>query len=114
MKRRVLIAVVLVALVALVAGAVVLALAGVLPNPLDKQVSQEAAAEKAAAYIAQNHPDLKDSPVYTTADTDEAFWEFGYRKDETMTLDGESVVVPRIVIVAVDKETGELDVSVSN
>jgi hypothetical protein len=31
-----------------------------------------------------------------------------------MTLDGESVVVPRIVIVAVDKETGELDVSVSN
>jgi hypothetical protein len=113
-KRYVIISVALLALAAVAAVVVVLASADVIQNPLHKQIGREAAAEKAAAYIAQNYPELKDSPVYTSDDSDTAYWQFGYRRDETMTLDGESVVVPRIVIVSIDKATGEVDVSVSN
>jgi len=115
MKRRhVIIAIIFVVLAAVAVGVIVLASAGVLPNPLHKQVSREAAAAKAATYMRGHHPEMQGARVYTNQRDDLPYWEFGYRKDETTTVDGESIVVPRIVIVSINKESGELRAAISD
>ena len=113
-KRHVIIALTILVLAAVAAGVIVLAAAGVLPNPLHKQIGREAAAEKAATYMREHHPEMQGARVYTNQRDDLPYWEFGYRKDETATLDGESIVVQRIVIISINKDSGELRAAISD
>jgi hypothetical protein len=113
-KRYVIIAIAILVLAVVVAGVIVLASAGVLPNPFHKEISREAASAKAAAYILQRHPEMRGAKVYTNQGDDLPYWEFGYRKDETTTLDGESIIVPRIIIITISKESGDLRAAISD
>jgi hypothetical protein len=111
-KRR--LAATAIAVVLIAAVAATLLVTGVLPNPFHSDVSRAAAAEKAAAYVSGHFPRLKDSSVYMADDSQSDAWHFGYRTERTLSDGTTTEQVPFIVIVSVDKKTGELSVAETN
>jgi hypothetical protein len=79
-------------------------------------VSQEEAERIAADLIAEEFPDMEDAEKITGSFENLAgsqFWTITYRKDGEAELDGVTYEIPNIVIVSVDKETGEAMAAVS-
>jgi hypothetical protein len=109
-KRVLLVLVIL--LVVLVAGTVGLVVADVLPDPRQPAISQEEAARRADEYILEHYPELAGKRV--SSKTEYPSWEFGYRTEVTVEVDGTTETFARVVIVSVDKRTGELHTGVSD
>ncbi len=111
MKKRYVI--IVVALVVLVAAAAALLVTGVISNPFEQSLTQPAASQKAAEYMMANFPEMKGTPQYSSDDDALTYWEFGYRRDEEVTVAGEKTTLPIIVIIRVDKRSGAIDAVVS-
>ena len=112
MKRRLVAIAIAALLIAAVAAA--LLVTGVVQNPFHSDVSRTTASEKAAAYVSEHYPKLKDSSVYTADDSQSDAWHFGYRTEMTLSDGTSTEQVPFIVIVSVDKKTGKLSVAETN
>jgi hypothetical protein len=80
-------------------------------------VSQEEAESIADELIAEEFPDLADAEktmgsYENPAGTD--FWTVTYRKDVETQAEGQTYTIPRIVVVSVDKDTGDSIAAVSD
>lgn len=80
-------------------------------------VTQEEAEGMADDLIAEEFPDLESAEktigsYENLAGTE--FWTVTYRREVETEVEGETYTVPRIVIVSVDKETGQSLAAVSN
>ena len=80
-------------------------------------VSQEEAESIADELIAGEFPDLVDAEKIigsyeNPAGTD--FWTVTYREDVETQVEGQTYTIPRIVVVSVDKDTGDTIAAVSD
>jgi hypothetical protein len=79
-------------------------------------ISQEEAERIADDLIADQFPDLEDGEKSVGTFENAAgtqFWTVMYRKDAQAELEGVTYEIPNIVIVSVDKDTGEAIAAVS-
>ena len=79
-------------------------------------VSQQEAERIADDIIAEDFPDMEeaDKTVGSYQNlTGTKFWTVTYRKDAEAELDGVTYEIPNLVIVSVDKDTGEAIAAVS-
>jgi len=109
-KRYVIIAVALVVLAAAVAA---LHVTGVIPNPFERSLTQQAASQKAAEYMLASFPEMKGTPQYSSDDKALTYWEFGYRRDDEAAVGQVETTTTSIVIIRVDKRSGAIDAVVS-
>ena len=79
-------------------------------------VSEEKSIEIAEGIIAESFPEMADAVRTTDSYTseDREFHELTYTKTIVVESEGQTVELPRIVIVTIDKETGEQFVAVSD
>ena len=79
-------------------------------------VSQQEAESIADDIIADEFPDMEDAEKTVGSYQNPAgtkFWAVTYRKDAEAELDGVTYEIPNLVIVSVDKDTGEAIAAVS-
>jgi hypothetical protein len=80
-------------------------------------ITQEEAETIADDFIAGQFPDLEDAEKTITSYqnlTGTEFWTITYRREVQKESGGQTYTIPRIVIVSVDKETGETTAAVSS
>ena len=79
-------------------------------------VSQQEAERIADDIIAEDFPDMEEADKTVGSYQNPAgtkFWTVTYRKDAEAELDGVTYEIPNLVIVSVDKDTGEAMAAVS-
>jgi len=79
-------------------------------------ISQEEAGRIADDLIAEQFPDLEGAERTMGSYENPAgteFWTVTYRRDVQAQVEGETYVIPRVVVVSVDKETSETIAAVS-
>jgi hypothetical protein len=79
-------------------------------------VSREEAERIADGLVADQFPDLKDAEKSVGSYENPAgtgFWTITYREDDQAELEGVTYEIPNIVIVSVDKDTGEAIAAIS-
>ncbi len=79
-------------------------------------ISQQEAERIADDIIAEEFPDMKDADKTLGSYQNPAgtkFWTVTYRKDAEAELEGVTYEIPNLVIVSVDKDTGEAIAAVS-
>lgn len=108
---------VLLCLVSLCGGWYVLNRPGAGPEEEAAAISEEAAESIADELIAEEFPDLEDAEktvgsYENPAGTD--FWTVTYRREVETQVEGQTYTIPRIVVVSVDKDTGESIAAVSD
>jgi hypothetical protein len=80
-------------------------------------VTQQEAERIADEFIAGQFPDLEDAEKSVGSYQNPAgteFWNVTYRREVEKESGGQIYSIPRIVIVSVDKETGETSAAVSS
>jgi hypothetical protein len=80
-------------------------------------ISQEQAGRIADQLIAEQFPDLTGAERTTSSYENPAggeFWSVTYRRQVETQVGGRTYTIPRIVIVSVDKDTGETTAAVSD
>jgi hypothetical protein len=102
-----------IALIISLAGLVVLAAAGCGGGG---PVSEEESIEIAEEIIAESFPEMAGAERTTGSYTSEGreFYEVTYATAVDVESDGETVELPRVVIVTIDQETSEQFVAVSD
>ena len=79
-------------------------------------ISQQEAERIAHELITEEFPELEDAEKTIGSYQNPAgtrFWTVTYREDSEAELDGVTYQIPNVVIVSVDKETGETIAAVS-
>ncbi len=79
-------------------------------------ISEDKSIEIAEGIIAESFPEMSDAVRTTDSYTsgDREFYEVTYSTTIEVESDGEAVELPRVVIVTIDKETGEQFIAVSD
>ena len=97
---------------ALLVAAALVALAG----GCDKRMSDEEAAKAADEVIARDFPDMVDAEksVQSYVIDERDFYEVAYGKTVEYQTETGTVTAPRIVVVTIDRNTGEGIVAVSD
>jgi len=80
-------------------------------------ISQEQAEGIADDLVAEEFPDLEDAERTIGSyenPTGTLFWTVTYRREVQTQVEGQTYIIPRIVVVSVDKQTGETIAAVSD
>jgi hypothetical protein len=79
-------------------------------------LSEEELIEIAEEVVTESFPEMSDAARTTDSYTsgDREFYEVTYSTTIEVESDGEALELPRVVIVTIDKETGEQFVAVSD
>ena len=82
----------------------------------DAAVTEEEASDIAEQVITESYPDMAEANRTSQSYTSEGseFFEYTYSQTIEVESDGETVELPQIVIITIDKDTGEQFVSVSD
>ncbi len=102
-----------IAAIILLAGLLLLAVAGCGGGGA---VSEDESIEIADQIIAESFPDMADAARTSQSYTSEGreFYELTYAKTVEVESDGQIAEIPRIVIVTIDRDTGEQFIAVSD
>ena len=81
-----------------------------------EMISEQEALDIAEATITNDFPDMADAEKVSHgyASKGREFYEFTYKKMVQVETDSGTIEIPQIVIVTIDKSTGEKFVSVSD
>lgn len=77
-------------------------------------VSKQVAEQKATELLIKKYPYMKGAEKSFNPDRNLPYWEFGYGKKIKAKISGTETVFTEIVIVTVDKQTGETSVITTN
>lgn len=110
MKKKILLIIgIAVILLAGIAAYVMIAKPQVVEDIFEKKISAEETDRKAQDYVSEKFPDMKDAELLSEKkDPESKYWSYVYRKEFTVNFEGEEAFFPSVLVIEVDRSSGEV------